>query len=837
MAKGEVTVVINGQETVSEATSSADASLGGFVGKIPGWGKAVAALAVAYHAIASAVGAAKDFVLNSIDAYDKFAASQRKLEGTAKLSGIALGALRDIADTGRTAFGLAAGTSNEFASEIGKLTSKSGDITKSKDAMAAFLDIGAARGLSAADTLKAVQQAVLGIDEGTDKLFGKNPSVLYEEYADKIGKSAGKLTDQEKAQALLDATLTGGEATRGSYLEYLQSAAGQQEQVNQKVEASQVEFGKAIQPIRTLILQGLNKLLEVLIPVAEWVGKVSNTVGVTAVQAFNKWREGVGTMYEVIGRITGIKSLEEWGKRQADTARESFAAVEETAKKAGQTIKTATSDAATSTTTAHEKMGKAAKDSSEISQKAADAYFEKASAKLGKPLAQTIGLTEGAIIKLADAAKQQLPPETAAQFLTHMEGLAKQAEVAREKMVGLGDKTQSASKNTKDAADDVGRVARAALDAAVAFGVIEESAANTLNSVINIAAGIAGVVSGDVTSGVAAILSGLTNVVASMLGGDAERKRLLRQNNEALDRLRKDIGGLNLRITGEDLVNAQTALEGVVDQLKGGRGGANERDVRNALYAQGLSMEDFERIAKEFGIEVRTKSGALNVDSVKAVLEALKTVQLGKVGGDFQSQLDFFQEGQDINGEEGAARATNLLKFLRAKGKVRALDGLDLSDPTKLREQLLALRAQLNSDAGIDESQLGALSGGQFNDLLVSILGMLTGGAAPGGDVTVPDGTGGSATGGGGASVPTETIQNVIKAMDNNLANILTTHTTIHERIAAATEGSHQRLISIDTKMDDLILVTAGQIDATDAKLETMRRMAGLERGQRPEFT
>jgi hypothetical protein len=95
--------------------------------------------------------------------------------------------------------------------------------------------------------------------------------------------------------------------------------------------------------------------------------------------------------------------------------------------------------------------------------------------------------------------------------------------------------------------------------------------------------------------------------------------------------------------------------------------------------------------------------------------------------------------------------------------------------------------------------------------------------------------TGGSGTiTAGGVSAPTETIQAVIGAMNTNIGTILTGHTAIHERIAVATEGSYGELKQINVKMDNLIAVTAGQIDATDAKLEAMRRMAALERGERP---
>lgn len=837
MAQKQVTVVINGEEFVSKAAKEAEAGITLFGKKIPFVLDATKLLEMGLSALKAAFGAAKDFVFNSIAAYDAYSASQRKLEGTAKLSGIALKDLQDVADEGRKAFGLAAGTSNEFASEIGKLTSKTGDISKSKDAMAAFLDIGAARGLSAADTLKAVQQAVLGIDEGTDKLFGKNPSVLYEEYAAKVGLSASKLTDQQKAQALLDATMTGGEAVRGAYQDYLNSAAGQQEQMNQKIEESQVKFGAAIQPIRTLVLQGLNKLLEVLIPTVEWIGQASNSAGVYMVQAFNKARETTGQLVAIFGRLTGSKDLEAWGTRTALAAGEAIRSVESTVDKAAQGTKTATDEVQK----AHVKTTAVTKAEVDKQNKELERQH-KLWLDTVKMLYDGALTTTEVMKRLAPAVQKSFEPERIKTFNDVMDksrALGDQL-VAKMREVKLDPPQLSTVEKLKlelkGSADELVGVARGALDLAQSFGVVDRTTASALTSVMNIGSAVSKLAGGDIFSGVSGILGGVANIVSTMMGGDAERRRLQKQNNEALAKLSRDIGGLKFNITGEDFLKAQTALGGVVGQLRGGRGAANENDVRNALYAQGLTMEDFERIAKEFGIEVRSKSGALNVDSVKAVFEALGTVQLGKVGGDFNSQLDFFRESQDIAGEQGADRATNLLRFLQSKGNVGALAGLDFSDPTKLREQLVAIRARLNSAEGIDEDQLGALTGGQLNGLLVELLGLLgapsAGGGAGGGDVTVPSGSGG---GGAGAGAPNETIQAVIKAMDNNIASILTSHTTLHERIALATESSAASLMSIDGKMDTLIAVTAGS-DKADAIIEEQRYLLKIQQGGGASF-
>src|SRR5690606_32386173 len=126
-------------------------------------------------------------------------------------------------------FKLTTMAANGFTIELSKLTAKAGDISQTSNALEAFLDIGAARGLTSAQTLQAVKQAILGIDEGTDKLFNANPSVLYAQFAKSIGTTAGKLTDAQKAQAILNAAIRDGALVRGEYQKYLNSAAGQQE--------------------------------------------------------------------------------------------------------------------------------------------------------------------------------------------------------------------------------------------------------------------------------------------------------------------------------------------------------------------------------------------------------------------------------------------------------------------------------------------------------------------------------------------------------------------------------------------------------------------------------
>jgi hypothetical protein len=833
MAKKEVTVVINGEESVSAATESAGAGLTLFGKKIPFVLDATKLLEMGLSALKAAFGAAKDFVLNSIEAYDKFSASQRKLEGTAKLSGIALGTLKDIAETGRKAFGLAAGTSNEFASEIGKLTSKSGDISKSKDAMAAFLDIGAARGLSAAETLKAVQQAVLGIDEGTDKLFGKNPSVLYEEYADKIGKSAGKLTDQEKSQALLDATLTGGEATRGAYLEYLQSAAGQQEQMNQKVEESQVKFGEAIQPIRTLVLQGLNKLLDVLGPVVLWLGQAANTAGVTLVRGFNSMKETVGEVVQVFGRITGNKDMEAWGKATAESARKSMQEVEETVRKAAEGTKRKTDDTTSAIKESHRSLGEETKKSAETVAQESERMNKALDAKLGKPMAVTIGITQTAITDLSTAARNQLPPETAQKFAEHMKTLADKAEESRLRMIGMKDEAGKGRDTTRDVAENMGDVADAALSAADEFGVIDEKASKSLDSAKKIFDTFKDMAkNGFSFAGAVGVIGGVAAIVSTMMGGDADRRRLMRENNQRLAEVRDGLAEFTLEISGGD---QQTLTDILTEGLADGpfTGSSQLPALLSWLKDKGFSETRLDSIAKDLGINIRDKNGNIFYDGLVALLTALMGTNQGprkNFGNDLSAIEDSFAVNQtDVAGQvkqlgDLGGQYSDLFKGI-----------VDTNDLSGTRTRLRQLFADFQAGK-ISLKDMGGMSRSQFQSFLTMLIGRVDQAigagptAPPSGSTDVGTGAGSNIVVGGGASVATDTVQSVIKAMDTNLAGILTTHTAIHERIAVATEGSYTELRTLNGKMDTLIAVSAGT-DRIDAALEAERRLLAVQQG------
>ena len=250
MAEKKITVVIDGQEFVSKAADDAGAGMDRFSKKQPGWVNGLADLKAGWEFLSKGIGFVRSAIEESLSAYDALVLSQRKMEGASKLTGLSLDYLHGIAAEAREKFGLSRVVANEYAVEMGKLEKASGGTAKATDLLSGFLEIGAARGLTAAESLQAASQAQLGIDEGTDRLFGKNPSGLWADYESVIGKSAGKFSDMEKQAALAYAVIEGGNATMGSYAAVLESTAGKTEMFRQKNQEAYAALGESMTVIR-----------------------------------------------------------------------------------------------------------------------------------------------------------------------------------------------------------------------------------------------------------------------------------------------------------------------------------------------------------------------------------------------------------------------------------------------------------------------------------------------------------------------------------------------------------------------------------------------------------
>ncbi len=450
-------------------------------------------------------------------------------------------------------------------------------------------------------------------------------------------------------------------------------------------------------------------------------------------------------------------------------------------------------------------------------------------AHLGPPLAASLAATSDALTALGQAAREQLPPDSARKFNEHMVSLAANAEQVRQRITAMKAPTDEASDATQKMALDVSGIARAALDAAQAFGVMDSKSAATLNTVVNLGQSIAKVAGGDMGS-IPGIIAASASLISQMIGGDAARKKLIAENTVSMTRLRDELGNLRLNVTGEDFSKAQTALGGVVGQLRGGRGAQNQTDVVNALRAQGLSLSDLDKIANELGIRIKSDSGALSVDGLKQLFEAMSLVEIGKFGQDFSSQKEATLAGFGVN-------RTSELGQIGALGQLgasysSALSGVvDTNDLAGTRDRLSAVFARLNA-GGLSAQELGGLTGTQFLDFVTDLIGKIDalGGAVSSGTVptlgsiSIPDTSGISTVG-----VTSASVQEVLQGQTVAITDILSAHTDLHTRVASATEGTLTALLRVERLISKYS--AGGGVDAIDQQLEETRYRLAVQRG------
>jgi hypothetical protein len=849
MAKREVTVVINGEEYVSKAAKEAEQGLDGFAGFMQKFkDKLIPVVDVtrlvewAVRAMSTAFTAAKTFVLDSIRAYDDYVSAQVKLNAQSRLTGMSMSDMNKLVDEAKKKFGLGTVAAVDITAAVAKFASQAGKSADAGKLMSAALELGAASGQTAAQVAEGLSSALAGNDEWLNRLGLANPSGLYEEFAKSLGTTGSKLDDTQKKLAIMTAIMDAGNKVTGVYAERLQSAAGLQDRLNNNLDTAKVMFGAAIQPIRVLVVQGLTALLNVIGPLVIALGYLASGITQAVIAPFALARSAVGSLMEAFGKLTGNKQLEEWGAKQSqvfvkftdDVAK--WLGLSKPATDATTQMGKAHQLAAVQITATADATGKAAKSSAAAAvQLEADAKRINAqlTANLGPPLRNLIGLTDGALQALGDSAREQLDAKVAEEFQRNVALLRDRAGEARERIEGIKPQMQDAAKASKSAAEDVADIARAGLDAAQAFGVMNDEAASTLNSVINLGVAIAKVAGDNPMSSIPGIIASAANIISKMIGGDAERRRLIAANTEAMKGLRDRIGDLSLDVTGEDFAKIQTALQSVVGNLRGGRGAQNQADVFNALRRVGLGFGDLKKLADQLGIQITSQSGALSVDGIRQLLEAMGLVELGQFGNDYASQLQATRAGFDINQLDARGQLASLFR-LGGNFAFNSLgNALDMNDLAGTRTRLAGLFERMNA-GGLSAAELGGLTGSQFLDLISDLILRIddlmkdAADAASGDTVDVP-GVGAVSTGGAAG-----TVQEKITEQTTAVTDVLKAHTALHTRIAEATERTADGV----ERIEQLLIEASrgGLSDAVDRELESSRRALAAQQGTAASF-
>lgn len=132
---------------------------------------------------------------------------------------------------------------------------------------------------------EAVRVASEGYRQGLSTLSDsagvtENLSVMLDNYAKSIGKTASQLTEAEQNQAYLNRTMYAAEPFAGAMEDYLDSLAGKQGEYSQAMRETQVAFTESIEPmlskITSLGTSSLNTIKELI------EGNKSATAGIIA---------------------------------------------------------------------------------------------------------------------------------------------------------------------------------------------------------------------------------------------------------------------------------------------------------------------------------------------------------------------------------------------------------------------------------------------------------------------------------------------------------------------------------------------------------------------------
>ncbi|MGE0554683.1 MAG: hypothetical protein AB7R55_14740 [Gemmatimonadales bacterium] len=682
---------------------------------------------------------------------DRFEASVRKLGGTAKLTGVPLEFLQRVAKDAKDAFKLSSEQSNEFAAALARLTGKADRLPETGDALRALLDVAAARGLNAEQALTAIGQAILGIDEGTDKLFDKNPSVIYQEWADRAGLAAGKLTDTEKAQALLDEVLRGGELTRGAYLQFLETAAGQAQQLANNNQDLAVKFGLATSGLRDKLYPAftlLANILGVLVNAFQSLGLVVQYFVTDVLDGF----AGLG---KTLGKLlTGdFKGAFQAAKDTMQDFRENAATVtfglKEIWKGAEQTTTGIVLEQTEKRTTARTEESEAA---TKLAKEQADELVKLNDELAAKLLQIDHGLTEdqakemvrrariltgqsaNMVDTLVDGYKLLNDYNTilAAGFDKTLTPAIKRTEITVGDLAGGlktdipdgSDKAKGKLKEVGATDKEIGHAKDAVLGVGEALGGAAEQGQRATEKALALASALSAA-AGDPTALVGAIGSA-AGLFASIFSSAAasESKKVIEANTRSIEENTRRIGDLlTLNQPGSRVVGVQKVLSEFLAGA-GDRPRLSEAELGRLLLANSLSAADLEEVAKTLGIDLRP-GGRLNAAAIRQLIDQIVKAEPGRIEQTYGGQRRFISTAVATGAISADEEFGRLLGLAGDSAISAALGGLDVESQ---RDQALAALRQLVLDLNtgvLGAGDLGGLTGSEFLELLTDLIGIL----------------------------------------------------------------------------------------------------------------
>lgn len=196
--------------------------------------------------IAAAAAATVAFAKKSVDASNDAAAAQRQLINASVGVGESFRDNINFAEQFRKEFGLARTEAQRLTGASAIFAQGAGAADQAQLFQRSLADLAASRGLQQSKLVEIVGQLQAGIDEATDRLFGKNPSVIQAEYAKSLGTTLGALTDVQKRYALMEAVIREGSFFSGAAAAKLRDTNGQIELAEARFSDLAARIGDAV---------------------------------------------------------------------------------------------------------------------------------------------------------------------------------------------------------------------------------------------------------------------------------------------------------------------------------------------------------------------------------------------------------------------------------------------------------------------------------------------------------------------------------------------------------------------------------------------------------------
>lgn len=875
MAQKQITVVINGQEFVSKAAKEAEDGVGGLIGKLKGWNVGLADFKAGWDMITGAVRAVWDVLSGAIEEAQTSRVAMGQLELAVTNSGASWKKMApEIEGTITKLARFSKFGDDELASTLQSMVLKTGDAAWAQKNLGQAADLAAAANIDLEKAGAALAQAHEGHTKALFKLIPelKGASNWQEMLASKTEGAAEAQMRQlgpvaaiqkqlgEFAESIGKAILgsSGFEETGFKVADMLANMASWIDENARKagpfVEAM-IEIGKSVlealtpvwtilktvaMPILKLVVGTLvemgyalragtifweevaGKILQVVGTIYEKGGKLLKAFGITVV-------EGVGKSMRELGERMDTEASDRWDKLVVD--QKAFIAKvrsggEQMVNDVGQQEK--------------QKQGivKQSLDEQEKATKAAKKEEEKAWKEYLKAVKETHDEFDKMSLSTHEIAKKLGPAVEKALSTAPVDAFNRTQREVKEladkafKAITDGEKPSvSTFENLRArirlSGVSLEQMARTTLDAASAFGVLDDSTRRALESAISLAVAVTKLSSSKGgAQDIASAITSAASLMSQMIGNDGGRKKLIAENTEAINRNSKKLDSLSLDVSGETFAKVQSALGSVVDVIKGGRGAKNTTDVLAALQAQGVGMGDLKKVAEQLGIRIFSDSGALSVDGLKQLFEMMGLVNMGSFGTDYASRREAMLKGFELRGASGATQLASLAGLGGSFSQL--LDGI--YDPNNLgatRTKLLGLFDQMNA-GGFAPSQLGGLTSREFLDFITDLIQRID--ALAGANTGSPTGT----ISAGGLTISAPALNSVQDSVTISVGDLLVSANTFAERTANASEESARRLTSIDAKMTSLLDLTAASgasVSRMDASLESIRRLGNLERG------